>query len=128
MMPDMMPCTCASSQSHACQANAHTYAFAICLQVQIAADIIHNEVDPEASIIFGAVIDTTMPEDMVHITLIATGLGDMDPEFGALGEGRRGSRLASRPSSAVSSAGSSDSVGGVEIPAFLKRRRMQGMQ
>jgi cell division protein FtsZ len=43
------------------------------LQVSAAADIIARAVDPEANIIFGAVVDENRREGDVSITLIATG-------------------------------------------------------
>jgi cell division protein FtsZ len=43
------------------------------LEVYEAADIVAKAVDPEANIIFGAVIDPTFPPGQVKITLIATG-------------------------------------------------------
>lgn len=43
------------------------------LEVYEAADVVAKAVDPEANIIVGAVIDPSMPEGEVQITLIATG-------------------------------------------------------
>ena len=48
-------------------------------EVNTAAELIQRSVDPEANIIFGAVIDETLDEDLV-ITVIATGF---DKEAGA---------------------------------------------
>lgn len=42
-------------------------------EVNTAAELIQRSVDPEANIIFGAVIDDSLDEDIV-ITVIATGL------------------------------------------------------
>ncbi len=46
-------------------------------EVQLAADVIARTVDPEANIIFGMVTDLKM-EDQIRVTIIATGLPDMD--------------------------------------------------
>ena len=49
------------------------------LEVYEAADIIAKAVDPEAQIIFGAVIDPNFPAGQVKITLIATGFDATRP-------------------------------------------------
>jgi cell division protein FtsZ len=49
------------------------------LEVYEAADIVAKAVDPEANIIFGAVIDPTFPCGQVKITLIATGFDATRP-------------------------------------------------
>uniref|UniRef100_A0A7S0WSH6 Plastid division protein FtsZ n=1 Tax=Chlamydomonas leiostraca TaxID=1034604 RepID=A0A7S0WSH6_9CHLO len=114
-------------------------------EVNEAAEIIYDLVDPNANLIFGAVVDPTM-EDSVSITIIATGFGQVEPDLGAL----KGASSISRPTpaataSAASSSASSaparaslsdmtpkakspESTGpsGIEIPAFLRRRRLQG--
>ncbi len=46
-------------------------------EVNTAAELIQRSVDPEANIIFGAVIDETLEEDIV-ITVIATGFEEED--------------------------------------------------
>ena len=46
----------------------------LCGQVNEAAEVIYGMVDPEADLIFGAVIDSGLDQD-VSITLIATGFG-----------------------------------------------------
>ncbi|GFR51949.1 hypothetical protein Agub_g14471 [Astrephomene gubernaculifera] len=128
-------------------------------EVNEAAEIIYDMVDPNANLIFGAVVDSTLPEDTVSITIIATGFGQLEPELGALG----GARAAGRPAAAAAAVSSSPPAeqgapqqvsseharvapapqvggagavrlpgasettsGGVEIPAFLRRRRLQG--
>lgn len=45
-----------------------------------AAEIIYDLVDPDANLIFGAVVDPSM-QDEVSITLIATGVGPKDPAY-----------------------------------------------
>jgi cell division protein FtsZ len=49
------------------------------LEVYEAADIIAKGVDPDAQIIFGAVIDPNFPAGMVKVTLIATGFDTNRP-------------------------------------------------
>jgi cell division protein FtsZ len=49
------------------------------LEVYEAADIIAKAVDPDAQIIFGAVIDPTFPAGLVKVTLIATGFDATRP-------------------------------------------------
>lgn len=101
----------------------------VCTQVNEAAEIIYDMVDPNANLIFGAVVDTTLPEDTISITIIATGFGNVEPELGALGDRR--AAPAARPaaaSQAPGARGTDTTASGVEIPAFLKRRRMQGMK
>jgi cell division protein FtsZ len=48
--------------------------------VNEAAEIIYDLVDPDANLIFGAVVDEAM-QDEVSITLIATGVGPKDPAY-----------------------------------------------
>lgn len=88
-------------------------------EVNEAAEIIYDLVDPNANLIFGAVIDPTV-EDF-SITIIATGLGDDDNEgpkpsptnYGGLG-------VPQSPPQTPTAAAPKKS--GVEIPEFLKRR------
>jgi len=76
-------------------------------EVNEAAEIIAQAADPEANIIFGAVIDDSM-EDRVRVTVIATGF-----------ENRRGFVSgARRPEAEIKSFVESD----FEIPQFLRRR------
>jgi cell division protein FtsZ len=83
-------------------------------EVNEAAEVVTGHADPNANVIFGAVIDESLKED-VRVTVIATG-------FGARGRRRR------EPSAAAAVAGAprrtieAPSVTDVEIdiPAFLK--------
>ncbi len=74
-------------------------------EVNEAAEIITQAADPEANIIFGAVIDERL-EDEVRITVIATGF-DQRPPRGQLED------LPVKPFSGED----------LEIPAFLRRRQ-----
>ncbi|MEW5311667.1 MAG: hypothetical protein WDW38_003362 [Sanguina aurantia] len=116
--------------------------------VNEAASIIYDQVDPNANLIFGAVIDANLPDDHVCVTIIATGFGISEPEIGAISNGSIGMRQPA-PSAYASAPvpmmrappqqqqqqqqnvergapqGEASSPG-IEIPAFLRRRRLQG--
>ncbi len=86
-------------------------------EVNTAAELVQRSVDPEANIIFGAVIDETLDEDIV-ITVIATGF-DKEP----------GTRIEKpvtpwSPKPTPTPTNSDEGTdGGVEIPAFLRKPR-----
>ena len=87
-------------------------------EVNTAAELVQRSVDPEANIIFGAVIDKSLDEDIV-ITVIATGF---DKEPGAKDsstERTTASWINSRPES-TSNKDKSDEI--LDIPPFLKRK------
>ncbi|MCU0492493.1 MAG: cell division protein FtsZ [Chloroflexaceae bacterium] len=64
------------------------------LEVYDAAEIVAQAVDPEAHIIFGAVIDPNMPPGQVRVTLIATGF---DPARIQAQQGRGRQGVQQRP-------------------------------
>lgn len=82
-------------------------------EVNEAAEIIAEAADPEAMIIFGAVIDETL-EDEIRVTVIATGFhGDQAGSEGGRKElSANSSRLDIKPFA----------TDDLEIPAFLRRR------
>jgi cell division protein FtsZ len=94
-------------------------------EVNSAAELIYEAVDPNANIIFGAVIDDRLQGE-VRITVIATG-------FTAEAQSTPSSRVAplkrSVDAPSVSSASGADtrskpaSTPGLDIPEFLQRRR-----
>ncbi|NJN21365.1 MAG: cell division protein FtsZ [Leptolyngbya sp. RL_3_1] len=95
-------------------------------EVNAAAEIIYEAVDPNANIIFGAVIDDRLQGE-VHITVIATGF-NMDAhavkhEAAARITPLKRNNLSAPP---VGGAGSALSGGGLDIPEFLQRRRPGG--
>lgn len=110
-------------------------------EINDAADIVAKNVDPDANIIFGTVVDESLG-DQVRVTVIATGLDESDadslPTLDSVSSSRRQSTpgrpaaAASRPSqtSASRSAGSSrqsasqNGSQGFDIPDFLKHSRM----
>ncbi|KAJ9530908.1 hypothetical protein QJQ45_028796 [Haematococcus lacustris] len=107
-------------------------------EVNQAAEVIYDMVDPNANLIFGAVVDPEAGEE-VSITIIATGFSAPDPEpRGVQGSSRAGQAAAGGerssppgssqrlPQPASAEAAEVVGTGGIEIPAFLKRRRLQG--
>ncbi|MBQ9058769.1 MAG: cell division protein FtsZ [Atopobiaceae bacterium] len=108
-------------------------------EVNDAADLVATNVDPEANIIFGTVVDESLG-DQVRVTVIATGFdGDSTQRFNSdgsftvrrPGQDSAGAHSAaartSRPSSSRPAAsgsanrGSNQSAGSFDIPEFLKR-------
>ena len=89
-------------------------------EVNEAASLIQEEADEDANIIFGAVIDETLGEDL-FITVIATGFGEEEvqakaPSLSALrggksGDGKRKSRFMGSIDAEV-----------LETPAYARRR------
>lgn len=99
-------------------------------EVNQAAEIIYDLVDPNALIIFGAVLDQeSLKPGEVSITLIATGFGASDdmgvpPPF--LSASRRQPAVDGAPSQDLTSASSpSKSISPSDIPNFLKRRSVR---
>eukprot|EP00894_Picocystis_sp_ML_P004904 jgi/Pico_ML_1/55421/g1107.t1 len=95
-------------------------------EVNEAAEIIYDLVDPSANLIFGAVVDEDAPKDSLSITIIATGFGGSSSTqpssflastatMAAREESGSGDLPAKEP-------GSPPRTGGVEIPSFLRRR------
>lgn len=89
-------------------------------EVNAAAEVIYDLVDPTANLIFGAVIDPSL-SGQVSITLIATGFKRQEesegrpPQAGQLSQGDNNFGINRRPSSL--NEGSS-----FEIPEFLKKK------
>lgn len=96
-------------------------------EVNTAAETIYDAVDPNANIIFGAVIDDRMQGE-VRITVIATGFGsesdegteELDTSEPSPSEPRSDRRTPSKPTQdkPFKQPGS-----GLDIPEFLQRRR-----
>src|SRR5688572_15928724 len=82
-------------------------------EVSEASSIIHDAADTDANIIFGAVLDERM-KDEVKITVIATGF-DKKPEPSVV--------AAALAASASAPAKPSQSMPDLEIPTFLRRQR-----
>jgi cell division protein FtsZ len=101
-------------------------------EVNEAAEIIHAAADPEANIIFGAVIDDRMGND-VKISVIATGFDQLRPLKRIeqpMYKRQVEQRPADRPTAAVAPAPSVTKVheekkfdpNDLEVPSFLRRR------
>jgi cell division protein FtsZ len=78
-------------------------------EVNEAAEVVTSAADVNANVIFGAVIDDAMGEE-IRVTVIATG-------FGA---GRRRRRGSAEPQVAVPSTASEQSENGLDVPSFLR--------
>jgi cell division protein FtsZ len=90
-------------------------------EVNEAATLIQEEADEEANIIFGAVIDESMGDE-VRITVIATGFGDRPEE-----QSRRGGREAAathgdpRPVKRLGLI--ADDAPDLDVPTYQRRRQ-----
>jgi cell division protein FtsZ len=86
-------------------------------EVSEASSIIQEAADPEANIIFGAVLDDRMTDE-VKITVIATGFRSKDEPLQSM--------AASAAAGTISTAASKPSITSMpdlDIPAFLRRQR-----
>ena len=86
-------------------------------EINDAADLVANAVDPDANIIFGTVVDESLG-DQVRITVIATGFSDSNvnrqDELFAASKAPRSDR-GSEPTAAPST---TRNIGGTELPNF----------
>ena len=89
-------------------------------EVNTAAELVQRSVDPEANIIFGAVIDESLDEDIV-ITVIATGFEKEDDKVPSLSDITSKS-WAPKPITS-SSVESTNSNGDLDIPTFLRKNK-----
>ncbi len=78
-------------------------------EVNEAAEVVTSAADVNANVIFGAVIDAAMGEE-IRVTVIATGFGG----------GRRRRRTTAEPQVAVPTAGSEQAENGLDVPSFLR--------
>jgi cell division protein FtsZ len=78
-------------------------------EVNEAAEVVTSAADVNANVIFGAVIDEAMGEE-VRVTVIATGFGG----------GRRRRRASAEPQIAAPAAGSEQRENGLDVPSFLR--------
>lgn len=98
-------------------------------EVNEAAEIVRANVHPEANIIFGAVIDPAM-KDEVQLTVIATGFDKVE-EKPSYNQRNRQSERPSAPRTEVPRANPDYTVrtferDDLDIPAFLRRARSNG--
>ncbi|MEM6591265.1 MAG: cell division protein FtsZ [Cyanobacteria bacterium P01_H01_bin.119] len=101
-------------------------------EVNSAAEIIYEAVDPNANIIFGAVIDERLQGE-VRITVIATGFNTQSQMQAASIDSTADSRitplkrsLGAAPAPGGQPPTSPTGPGGLDIPEFLQRRRPNG--
>ncbi|MFZ5827066.1 MAG: cell division protein FtsZ [Bacillota bacterium] len=81
------------------------------MEVNEAAEIIAQAADPEANIIFGAVVDEAI-NDEIRVTVIATGFGDTDfLNWGRRKTGEQSKEMEIKPFTDE-----------LDIPAFLRRK------
>ena len=90
-------------------------------EINDAADLVANAVDPEANIIFGTVVDESLG-DQVRITVIATGFSDsnVNRQDQLFGQSQASSRAPEPQRTAPSAAQSAPTrnIGGTELPNF----------
>lgn len=91
-------------------------------EVNTAAELVQRSVDPEANIIFGAVIDENMGDE-ISITVIATGF-EQEMPISTIGVAEKVSKawdkkINSIPVSTDTSSNSSD----LDIPSFLRNKK-----
>ena len=95
-------------------------------EINDAADVVANAVDPEANIIFGTVVDESLG-DQVRITVIATGFSDsnvnrQDELFAAQQSQSKAAASAepqrTAPATSPAQAAPTRNVGGTELPNF----------
>ena len=86
-------------------------------EVNVAAELIQKCVDPDAEIIFGAVIDESLGDEMV-ITIVATGF-DKDELIGIRQDSILGRTMMHRGSDSSSQSDPNS----LEIPSFLKKNK-----
>ncbi len=84
-------------------------------EVNEAAEVVTGHADPNANVIFGAVIDESMGDE-VRVTVIATGFGGRPRRRRRRGAGRGGRRENRAQARARPSSSDSD----IEIPSFLR--------
>jgi len=104
-------------------------------EISEAADIIGKAADPEANVIFGAVIDPSMGNE-VKITLIATGFDQPQQGYGPRGGQRRPPDLDDEPARPFrprrpfggepgEASPFDDDESELDIPPFVRRQRRQ---
>jgi len=96
-------------------------------QVNEAAEVIYDLVDPEANLIFGAVVDPSRSNGELSITLIATGFGDAGLAGSAVAPfvaaTPRAAQAAAPVAAAAPAAPAPKGALDIVVPAFLRRGR-----
>ncbi|MFB6363807.1 cell division protein FtsZ [Paenibacillus elgii] len=102
-------------------------------EVNEAADIVADAADPEVNMIFGAVIDESL-KDEIRVTVIATGFEHREPSSASKKPVTTGTTTSSSPSQEPADNrlgnlrpfGSQSSNDQLDIPAFLRNRNRNG--
>jgi cell division protein FtsZ len=95
-------------------------------EVNTAAETIYEGVDPNANIIFGAVIDDEKMEGEIRITVIATGFSgeeDSNSSKSDKKESKAPAKNTTASSQKKSTSSETQDNRGLDIPDFLQRRR-----
>ena len=91
-------------------------------EVNTAAELVQRSVDPEANIIFGAVIDESI-EDQIIITVIATGF-EKEPGISSIGVDKIVSKAWDKKISSIPTSGESiSSTNDLDVPSFLRNKK-----
>ena len=92
-------------------------------EVNTAAEIIQRSVDPEANIIFGAVIDESLDEDIV-VTVIATGFEKEEKVSASVPVGEIVSKAWDKKINSIPTPQeTSNSSNDLDIPSFLRKNK-----
>ena len=91
-------------------------------EVNTAAELIQRSVDPEANIIFGAVIDETLEEDLV-ITVIATGFEKGGQVAGSTPVGEIVNKAWEKKINSIPTSVENTNSGDLDIPSFLRKNK-----
>ncbi len=88
-------------------------------EINDAADLVANAVDPEANIIFGTVVDESLG-DQVRITVIATGFSDsnVNRQDDLFAQSQAQAKAESAAPAHAAQAAPTRNVGGTELPNF----------
>ena len=90
-------------------------------EVNTAAELVQRSVDPEANIIFGAVIDPNM-EDEITITVIATEF-EKEPTISSIGVENIVSKAWDKKISSIPTPTENTSSNDLDIPSFLRKNK-----
>ncbi len=90
-------------------------------EVNTAAELVQRSVDPEANIIFGAVIDPNM-QDEISITVIATEF-EKEQSISSLGVENIVSKAWDKKISSIPTSTESSSSNDLDIPSFLRKNK-----
>ena len=93
-------------------------------EVNTAAEIVQRSADPEANIIFGAVIDETIDEDVI-ITVIATGFDtETKPAIGTIPTANNAAKPWEQKASSIPNKTEPMNLNGndLDIPSFLRKK------